>query len=317
MKVLVTGGAGFIGSHVCDALLNKGHSVICIDNFNDYYSPKTKEDNINHNLNNPDFKLYKEDICNIEGLKKVFEAEAPEKIIHLAARAGVRPSIKQPLLYEQVNVRGTLNLLELAKEFKIKQFISASSSSVYGKNKKAPFSESDPVDAPISPYAATKKAGELLCHTYHHLYGIPITCLRFFTVYGPRGRPDMAPYIFTKLINGGKPIQRFGDGSSRRDYTYVADIVAGVMAALENELGYEIINLGNSETVALSQLISVIEKHLGKKAEIIEKPMPPGDVPVTYADISKAKRLLGYNPKTSTDKGMENFIEWYLKQIEQ
>lgn len=314
MKILVTGGAGFIGSHVCDALLAKGHSVICIDNFNDYYSPKTKEDNIGQNLDNLNFKLYRKDITYIDEMREIFQKESFDKVVHIAARAGVRPSIKDPLLYEETNIKGTLNLLELCKDFGIKHFIFASSSSVYGKNKKVPFSESDNVDKPISPYAATKKAGELMCYTYHHLYGINITCLRFFTVYGPRGRPDMAPYKFTKLIDEGKPIERYGDGTSKRDYTYIKDIVSGVLAAVDKEFGYEIINLGNSQTVMLNDFISVIEKCLGKKAEIIEKPMPAGDVPVTYADISKAKKILGYNPTTSIDEGIKEFIDWYIQQ---
>jgi UDP-glucuronate 4-epimerase len=314
MKILITGGAGFIGSHVCDALLKRGDKVICIDNFNDYYDPKIKEKNISHHTDNPDFALHRTDIRDMEAMRSIFSKESPDKVIHLAARAGVRPSIEDPLLYQDVNLKGTLNLLELAKEFKIKNFIFASSSSVYGKNKKTPFSESDSVDNPISPYAATKKAGELLCYTYHHLHNMNIACLRFFTVYGPRGRPDMAPYLFTKCIEKGRPIQRFGDGTSKRDYTYIADIVSGVIAAVDKELGYDIINLGNSQTVELNHLIQVIEKKLGKDAEIVQKPMPEGDVPITYADISKAKELLGYDPKTGIEEGMGDFIDWYLKQ---
>lgn len=310
-NVLVTGGAGFIGSHVCDALLEKGDRVICIDNFNDYYDPQIKEKNVEHNLNNQLFKLYKADITDIEKLREIFQENNIEIVCHLAARAGVRPSIKQPDLYTKVNVNGTLNLLELAKEFKIKNFIFGSSSSVYGNNKKTPFSESDNVDNPISPYAATKKAGELLCHTYHHLHGMNITCLRFFTVYGPRGRPDMAPFIFTKNIDQGKEINVFGDGTSKRDYTFVKDIVAGIIAAIDKPLGYEIINIGNSKTVELNYFISIIESILGKKAAINRMPMQPGDVEITYADITKAEKLLGYNPKTNIEQGMKEFIEWY------
>jgi len=314
MKILVTGGAGFIGSNVCEALIKRNDSVICVDSFNDFYDPKVKEKNIASFSGNKNFTLYREDIRNLESLRAIFEKEKPDKILHLAARAGVRPSIEDPLLYEDVNVRGTLNLLELTKEFKIRHFVFASSSSVYGNNKKVPFSESDPVDNPISPYAATKKAGELLCYAYHGLYKINITCLRFFTVYGPRGRPDMAPYLFTRLISQGKPIEMFGNGTSKRDYTYVGDIVSGIIAALDRELGYEIINLGNSQTVELRKLISVIEQNLGKKARIISKPEQPGDVPLTYSDISKAKKLLGYAPRTSIEDGMKAFIEWYLRQ---
>jgi len=314
MKVLITGGAGFIGSHVCEALLKRGDEVVCIDDFNDYYDPKRKEKNINDCIQNKNFRLYREDIRNYEGLKSIFEKELPDKIIHLAARAGVRPSILNAFLYEDVNVRGTLNILDLAKEFKVRNFVFASSSSVYGINKSVPFSESDNVDNPISPYAATKKSGELLCFTYHHLYGLNMICLRFFTVYGPRGRPDMAPYLFTKSINEGKPIEVFGDGHSKRDYTFVSDIVMGIVSALDKELGYEIINLGNSQPIELNELISVIEQNLGKKAKIARKQMPEGDVPITYAGISKAQKLLGYNPKTTVKEGMKRFIDWYLKE---
>lgn len=314
MKVLITGGSGFIGSHVCDFLLARGDTVICVDEFNNYYDPKIKKQNIKDCIKNKRFVLYKEDIRNIAGMRDIFAKEHPEKVIHLAARAGVRPSIENPLLYQDVNVRGTLNLLELSREFMTKNFVFASSSSVYGANKKVPFSESDNVDNPISPYASTKKAGELLCHVYHHLYRMNVVCLRFFTVYGPRGRPDMAPYLFTKCINEGKSIEIFGDGSSKRDYTFVADIVSGIVAALDKELGYEIINLGNSKTVELNHLIHIIEKNLGKKAKIVQKSVQPGDVPLTYADISKAKRLLGYDPKMIIEDGMKQFIDWYLEQ---
>ena len=316
MNVLVTGGAGFIGSHVCDALLARGDKVVCVDNFNDYYSSSIKENNLKQNINNPDFRLYREDITNIDGLSELFRKEAVDKIVHIAARAGVRPSISNPLLYEETNIKGTLNLLELARKFNINHFVFASSSSVYGNSKKVPFSEKDRVDNPISPYAATKKAGELLCYTYYHLYGINSTCLRFFTVYGPRGRPDMAPYKFTKLINEGKPIYKYGDGTSQRDYTYIKDIVAGVLSAIDRKLGYEIINLGNSQTVMLNDFILIIERLLNKKAKIIQKPAQPGDVHITYADISKAKRLLGYNPETSIEEGMKEFIKWYFGQKE-
>ncbi|MFH1406101.1 MAG: NAD-dependent epimerase/dehydratase family protein, partial [Nanoarchaeota archaeon] len=260
MKILVTGGAGFIGSHVCDALLARGDIVICVDNFNDYYDPKTKEENIKHNFSNSNFRLFRIDILNQERLKEIFQQERPDKVIHLAARAGVRPSIKDSHLYYDVNVKGTLNLLELAKEFKIKNFIFASSSSVYGNREKGPFSETDCVDFPISPYAATKKAGEELCYTYHHLYGLNVFCLRFFTVYGPRGRPDMAPLKFTKLVDKGQEIEVYGDGTSRRDYTYVSDIVKGVLAALDRGFGYEIFNLGGSNPMEVNYLISLIEK---------------------------------------------------------
>lgn len=315
MKILVTGGAGFIGSHTVRLLLGRGDEVITVDDFNDFYAPARKEKNVVDFLENPSFKLYRGDIRDFTTLKEIFEKEKPDKIVHLAARAGVRPSIRDPLLYEEVNVKGTLNLLELAKDFAVENFVFGSSSSVYGENKKIPFSEEDRVDNPISPYAATKKAGELLCHTYHHLYKLPITGLRFFTVYGPGGRPDMAPYLFTDWIHNGKAIKRFGDGTSKRDYTYVGDIVAGILAALDKNLDYEIINLGNNQTVELSRLIEVIEKLLGKKAEIEELPEQPGDVPITYADIGKAQKLLNYAPGVKIEEGMEKFVNWYLKTL--
>lgn len=314
MAILVTGGAGFIGSHTIRALLSRGESVICVDNFNDFYNPEIKEKNIRGFLNNKNFKLCRADICDFNKLKKVFLENEIDLIIHLAARAGVRPSIQNPILYSKVNIDGTLNLLELAREFKISNFIFASSSSVYGNNKKVPFSEKDNVDNPISPYAATKKAGELICYTYHKLYKISIVCLRFFTVYGPSGRPDMAPYKFTKLIFEGKEVPMYGDGSSCRDYTYINDIVSGIVSSIgyvKAHKCYEIFNLGNSQTVKLRQLIAVIEKLLDKKAKIKRLPSQPGDVEKTYADISKAKKFLGWSPKTKIEEGMEKFVEWY------
>ncbi|MBU1198804.1 MAG: GDP-mannose 4,6-dehydratase [Nanoarchaeota archaeon] len=313
MKILVTGCAGFIGSHVSEALLKRGDSIVGIDNINDYYSIQQKENNLEILKEQKDFVFHKEDIRNYSGLKEIFEKEKPDKVIHLAARAGVRPSIEQPLLYEEVNVKGTFNLLDLAKDYKVKNFVFASSSSVYGNQKKIPFSETDDVNNPISPYAATKKTGELICHTYHHLYNINVTCLRFFTVYGPRGRPDMAPYMFTESILKGEPITRFGDGTTKRDYTYVSDIVQGVIAANDKELEYEIINLGNNQPVMLNDFIQVIENATGKKAVIKEMPMQPGDVDITYADITKANKLLGYKPTTSIEAGMKKFVEWYRK----
>ncbi|HII71278.1 TPA: NAD-dependent epimerase/dehydratase family protein [Candidatus Woesearchaeota archaeon] len=314
MKVLVTGGAGFIGSHVCDALLDRGDTVICVDNFNDYYDVSFKESNISHHKDDKDFILYREDITDLASMHAIFEKELPDKIIHLAARAGVRPSISQPFLYEKVNITGTLNLLELSKEFSVKNFVYASSSSVYGGNKKVPFSESDPVDNPVSPYAATKKSCELLCHAYHHLHNLNITCLRFFTVYGPRGRPDMAPYLFTEWVHEGKPIKRFGPGTSKRDYTFVSDIVSGMIGVLDKDFSFEILNLGNSQTVELNYFISVIEGLLGKKAVIEQHPEQPGDVPITYADISKAKKLISFSPSTTIEEGMKMFIDWYIKE---
>lgn len=311
--ILVTGGAGFIGSHLCDFLLQNGKKVVCVDNFNDYYSPKIKKKNIEHNLKNQNFILYKKDFSDFKSMKAIFEKHLPDKVAHLGARAGVRPSIENPFVYEESNLKGTLNLLELSKN-KVKKFVFASSSSVYGRTSKVPFSEKDIVDRPVSPYAATKISGEHLCYTYSYLYNLDVVCLRFFTVYGPRGRPDMAPYLFTDLIYNDKPITVFGDGNSKRDYTYVDDVISGVYAALEKKFGFEVFNLGNSKTVKLSRLIEVIETNLGKKAQIIRKEIPKADVIQTYADISKSKKMLGYNPKTSIEEGMKRFTEWYLKR---
>lgn len=311
--ILVTGGAGFIGSHVCDRLLSMKKRVICLDNLNPYYSPKRKIKNIQHNFNNPNFLFIILDITKKEQLEQVFQNNKIDKIIHLAARAGVRPSIERPLWYRDTNVNGTINLLELAKKYKIKNFVFGSSSSVYGKIKKIPFSEEDNVDYPVSPYAASKKACELFCYTYSYLCNLNVTCLRYFTVYGPRGRPDMAPYLFTKWISQGKPIKMFGDGTTKRDYTYISDIVDGTIAALEKKFRFEILNLGNNKPIELRQFIKIIEKHLGKKAKIKKLPLPPGDVPMTFADITKAAKLLGYRPKVGIDEGMKRFVEWFKK----
>lgn len=309
--ILVTGGAGFIGSHLCERLLEKGEKVICVDDFNDFYSPERKKKNISVCEKNKNFKLYKTDIRDFDKLEKIFQENKIKKIIHLAARAGVRLSIKNPLLYSDVNIKGMINLLELAKKFKINQFIFGSSSSVYGTNKKIPFSENDKLESPISPYAVSKIAGEIYCKVYSELYGINIACLRFFTVYGPRGRPDMAPHKFTDLIANGKEIEMYGDGSSKRDYTYVTDIVEGIIKASEKNFKFEIINLGDSNSVELRYFISLIEKNLGKKAKIIKKPLQPGDVLVTFADISKAKKLLGWEPKVKIEDGISKLVEWY------
>ena len=249
----------------------------------------------------------------IKNLKLIFQKNKVEKIIHLAARAGVRASINDPVLYEKVNVLGTLNLLELAKQFKIKNFIFGSSSSIYG-NTKVPFEEDCNTDKQISPYAATKKAAELICYTYSHLYNIPITCLRLFTVYGPRGRPDMAPYMFTELIYKGKELNVFGDGTTKRDYTYITDIIKGILSVLDKEFKYEIINLGNSNPIELNHFISIIEKNLGKKAKIKKMPIPPGDVLITYSNIKKAKKMLNWQPKVKIEDGMKSFIEWYKNE---
>jgi UDP-glucuronate 4-epimerase len=311
MKFLVTGGAGFIGSSVVDRLLARGDEVVCLDNFDSFYSPAIKRRNIAGALKHKGFRLVEGDIRDMALLREVFKSENIDMIFHPAARAGVRPSIVDPMLYEDVNIKGTMNLLEMAKEHKVKGFIFASSSSVYGRNEKVPFSEDDSVDNPISPYAATKKACELICYTYHHLYRINITCLRFFTVYGPRQRPEMAIHKFARLIDQGKPVPMFGDGRSKRDYTYIDDIVDGVIKAIEHNAPYGIYNLGESQTTELRELIALIAKYLGKDAVIEEHPDQPGDVPITYADITKSKRELGYDPQTKVGEGVRRFVEWY------
>lgn len=313
MKFFITGGAGFIGSHLCEKLITQNHQIICMDNFNDYYDPRIKKRNVEQLLKLPNFHLIDDDILNHILLDKLFSEHQIDIIVHLAARAGVRPSIQQPLLYQKVNIEGTVNLLECCKRYKIQKFIMASSSSVYGNNKKVPFSEDDPVDEPISPYAATKKACELIAYTYHHLYALPITCLRFFTVYGPRQRPDMAIYKFTKLINNNEPLPMYGDGTSRRDYTYIADVIDGILKAIDKCERYHIYNLGESKTISLKELIHLIENSLGKKTKIDRLPFQSGDVIVTYADISKAQKELGYKPETKIEEGISLFIDWYLK----
>ncbi|KAA3612266.1 MAG: NAD-dependent epimerase/dehydratase family protein [Calditrichaeota bacterium] len=311
MKYLLTGGAGFIGSHFCEFLMKNGHRVVVIDNFNDYYSPRIKKQNVKGFQNNPQVELIAGDILDTELLDRIFEQHEFDAIVHLAARAGVRPSLSQPMLYERVNIQGTMELLERAKIYNTPKFVMASSSSVYGNNKKVPFSEDDPVDNPISPYAATKKACELVGYTYHHLYEMNITCLRFFTVYGPRQRPDMAIHKFTKLIAKGEPIPVYGDGTTRRDYTFITDIVNGIAKSVENCDGYHIYNLGESRTIELHALIALIEESYGKKAIIDRQPMQPGDVNCTYADISKARNQIGYNPTVDIRDGIPQFVDWF------
>jgi UDP-glucuronate 4-epimerase len=312
-NILVTGGAGFIGSHLVDRLLatNVEH-VSVVDDFNNFYAPEIKRENIRHHIHDSRYTLLEGDIRDRTALEKVFEGHRFDCIVHLAARAGVRPSLSEPQLYSETNINGTLNLLELARHCQIKQFVFGSSSSVYGINAKVPFSEDDPIRQPISPYAATKGAGELLCHTYSHLYGIRCVCLRFFTVYGPRQRPDLAIHKFARLISAGKPIPVFGDGTTRRDYTYVDDIIGGVMASIDyDKSDYEVINLGESRTIELRELISLLEKELDVHAVIDRQPVQPGDVPQTFADINKARRLLGYNPQTQIEDGIHKFVEWF------
>ena len=314
MNILVTGGAGFIGSHICDALLDRGDCVVCVDNFDSYYDPAIKEKNIKQCLLNSNFELYKVDVRDFEKLGKIFEKEKIDKIVHLAAKAGVRASFENQKEYFDVNVNGTKNLLELAVRHKIKNFVFGSSSSVYGVNKKVPFSEDDKADNQISPYAESKRKAELLCKDFHDKNHLNVTCLRFFTVYGPRGRPDMAPYKFTKIISDGKEIEMYGDGTTKRDYTYIKDIINGVVSALDKDFGFEIINLGDSNTVELTYFIKLIEKNVGKKAKIKKMPMQKGDVPVTYADITKARRLLGYEPKVKIEEGIKLFVDWFKRQ---
>jgi UDP-glucuronate 4-epimerase len=312
-NILITGGAGFIGSHLVDRLLFEGDwRVTVVDDFNDFYDPSIKRANTATYLSNPNFKLIEADIRDYSSLKEVFAEGKFECLVHLAARAGVRPSLSEPRLYVETNINGTMNLLELARQHSVNQFVFGSSSSVYGENRKVPFSEVDPIFNPISPYAATKAAGELLCHTYSHLYRMRIVCLRFFTVYGARQRPDLAIHKFTKLIDAGDPIPVFGDGTTRRDYTYIDDIIAGVRAAIDyDQSKYEVINLGESRTVELRELISLLEKTLGCKAQIDWQPAQPGDVPQTFADIAKARRLLNYDPQTKIEDGIRKFVNWF------
>lgn len=305
MRILVTGGAGFIGSHVVDRLIERGDDVVVVDDFNGYYSPSLKRSNVAHFSDG--VEIYERSIT--DDLDDIF-ADGIDAVIHLAAHAGVRPSIENPKLYVDMNVVGTQNILDTMVRLKVKKLVFASSSSVYGNNQKVPFSEDDTVDYPISPYAATKKANELMCYTYHHLHGMDVNCLRFFTVYGPRGRPDMAIAKFTRLLSDGEPIEMYGDGTSQRDYTYISDIVDGVIGALDKDFGYEIFNLGNSETVELKRLVSVIENALGKKAQVVHKEMQQGDVDITHADISKSRKMLGFNPTVSIEEGVKRYVQW-------
>lgn len=310
MKILITGGAGFIGSNLAKKLMDRGDKVVIIDNFNDYYDPKLKHDRIKIFLKGYKFKLYKGDVRDEKLIEKIFKTECPDKIVHLAAMAGVRNSLRDPKLYFDVNVMGSLNLLEAAVKYKIKNFVFASSSSVYGNNKKQPFSESDPVDTPISPYAASKKTDELIAHTYHHIYGLNVTALRFFTVYGPWGRPDMALFLFTDAITKGKPIKVFNYGKMSRNFTYVDDIVSGTITVLDKCKGYGVMNIGGDKEETLLRFIEVIEQNMGKKVKKKMMPIQPGDVPSTVADIKKLRKL-GWKPTTRIEEGVNNFVKWY------
>ena len=312
MKILVTGAAGFIGSHLCEALLSGGNQVVGLDNFDTFYDPGLKRMNIELSSTNNSFRFVEGDILNSKFLDVIFAEEQFDLVIHLAAKAGVRPSIIDPVSYQRVNVEGTLNILEHLRQNKVSKFIFASSSSVYGNNKKIPYSETDAVDFTISPYAATKKAGEVLAYTYHHLYGIHTTCLRFFTVYGPRQRPEMAIRSFTDKIISGNPLILFGNGQSLRDYTFIDDIIHGILASIKHLNGYEILNLGESHTTSLIDLVRFLERALNKKAIIEYRPMQPGDVDQTFADIRKAQELIGYSPKTKIEDGIRRFVQWYV-----
>ena len=314
MNFLVTGGAGFIGSHVCERLLLEGHAVSTFDDLNNFYSPAIKQRNLRslQALAKP-FTFLHGDLTDRAAVDEALASAKFDQIIHLAARAGVRPSLEEPALYQRVNVEGTVNLLEAARHNGVKKITLASSSSVYGINAKVPFSEADPIFSAISPYAASKLADEALGHVYHHIYGMDIVMLRFFTVYGPRQRPDLAIHKFASLISAGKPIPVFGDGSTARDYTYVTDTVDGILACTRKTFGFEIFNLGESQTVTLSRLIELLEKSLGRPAILNRQPAQPGDVPITFADISKARALLGYNPTIKIDEGIPRFVEWFVK----
>jgi UDP-glucuronate 4-epimerase len=312
-SILITGAAGFIGSHVVEHLLNLGYTVVGLDNFDNFYDPAIKRENIRNLDGKKGCRIIEGDILDTVLLTSIFLEHKISMVVHLAARAGVRPSLQRPLFYENNNVGGTINLLELSREFAVKRFIFASSSSVYGANARLPFKEDAKVDYPASPYAASKAAAELFCHTYSHLYDLPVTALRFFTVYGPRQRPEMAIHLFTRMIEAGQEISVFGDGTSKRDYTYIDDIVDGILRALfSTNRGFEIYNLGNSHPIALKYLIELLEKALGKKALIKQLPVQPGDVPITFADISKAETHLGYQPKITIEEGIELFTRWYL-----
>ena len=314
MNFLVTGGAGFIGSHVCERLLHDGHAVWAFDDLNHSYDPQLKRRNLRdiQALAKP-FEFVHGDFTDRAACDEIFSSVKFDQVIHLAARAGVRPSLAEPALYQRVNVEGTVNVLEAARTNGVKKITIASSSSVYGVNAKIPFSESDPIFSAISPYAASKLAGEALGHVWHHIYGMDVAMLRFFTVYGPRQRPDLAIYKFATLIAAGKPIPVFGDGGTARDYTYITDTLEGIIACTTREFGFEIFNLGESETVKLSRLIELLEAALGQKAVIDRQPMQPGDVPITFADISKARALLGYQPQVKIEQGIKLFADWFQK----
>ncbi len=310
-RILVTGAAGFIGSHLCEQLLSRGDEVVGLDNFNDFYDPTIKRGHAALLAGHDGFQLVEGDIRDAEMLKQTFASTQPTSVIHLAAMAGVRPSLQDPAHYHDVNCTGTARLLEASRSAGLKRFIFGSSSSVYGGNERVPFREVDDVSGPVSPYAATKRSNELTCFTFHHLYEMDIACLRFFTVYGPRQRPEMAIHKFVRLVEAGEPLPCFGDGSSERDYTYVGDILDGIVKAHDKVQGYRIYNLGESQTISLRGLVEAIGRATGKEPRVDWQPNQPGDVPRTFADVSRAKDELGYNPTVSLDEGLQRFVEWY------
>jgi UDP-glucuronate 4-epimerase len=316
MRLLVTGGAGFIGSHVADRRLGRGDRVVVLDDFNDFYDPALKRANASRHRGETAYRLVEGDIRDRDLVFRLFAEERFDAVIHLAARAGVRPSLAQPVLYEEVNCLATWHLLEASVAHRVARFVFASSSSVYGINSKLPFSEDDPIEHPISPYAATKRAGELQVYTTHHLHGLSAVCLRFFTVYGPRQRPEMAIARFIRCLETGAPIPFFGDGGSRRDYTYIDDIVDGVEAALERPLSFEIVNLGGAHPVTLDALVAALERATGKRARLERRPDQPGDVPVTYAAVEKARRVLGFEARVPLEEGLRRSVEWYREAAE-
>ncbi|MEI8164746.1 MAG: NAD-dependent epimerase/dehydratase family protein [Chloroflexales bacterium] len=316
MTYLVTGGAGFVGSSLVDALLRRGERVVCLDNFTNYYDPSRKRRNIAWAIQQPGYTLAEADLRDAEALEQVFATHRPQRVAHLAAMPGPRPSIASPSLYEAVNVGGSVRMLELARRYEVESFVMASTSSVYGKTEKLPFEEIDRTDRPLSPYAATKKAAEVLAYTFHSLYAMPVSVVRFFTVYGPRGRPDMTPYLFVDKMVRGQPIVLFNAGVDLfRDYTYVDDIVAGVIAAIDHPMGYEIFNLGNSQPVEMCRFVALLEQITGHVARIESQPLPATEPPITFASTEKAQRLLGFASTTTVDVGLARFWEWYQAEV--
>lgn len=315
MSIIVTGAAGFIGSHLTEALLERGEEVVAIDNFNDYYDPARKRANVASFRQHPRLHLYELDICDADGVTRVFERHAPTAVAHLGAYGGVRYSIGRARLYTDVNITGTVNLLEAARLVKANVFVFASTSSVYGHTDQLPFIETDPCNRPLAPYPASKKAGEVLGYTYHNLHDMNFTALRFFSVYGPRGRPDMMPFMVTHRIVNGQEIKLFDGGQMKRDWTYVGDIVKGIVAALDTPLGYEIVNLGRGEPVLMSDFVHIIERLVGKKAVLVTPPAPPSEPKITFANIDKARRLLGYQPQTPVETGLDRLWQWYQREI--